>query len=389
MLADGAVVSLGDEGAGMTAFDMRIEAVLPADSDYTSWSGALDIDASDFDHVAASLHYTNRTKFTFNLNTANLPSPIRIYIPLEPEVMSSDSEGGSVASIGLDPEGYFEGLSKQSMKFHNALAELIDNSISANIDVDDYFDQSNPEQSFRVQITIDRYQDHIKAIVADSGRGIASEAFENTVLQQGNRSHANGILNEHGMGLKNALAVLTRNEGNEPFKILSKAPADPDLENSEYVRISGPFREGIPIEQDDEADEWGEGAGALEDLEKGTRFHFLTTHDMVRSSWRSAKRLGSIIPGIQEHLGVMYREFLTHSDSNHIHLYWEDHVRGDSGQVQIQPIWPEFKNGEDADGRSWYEEDEIEVDDENGTTFLVQYKRGIVDWQATRERYEK
>lgn len=302
--------------------------------------------------------------------------------------MSSGSGSGRVASIGLDPDGYFEGLSKQSMKFHNALAELIDNSISANIDVDDYFDQSNPDQSFRVQISIDRYQDHVKVIIADSGCGVTSTAFETTVLQQGDRDQANGILNEHGMGLKNALAVLTRNEGDSPFKILSKSPNDPELGESEYVRVSGPFSERMPIEHDNDADEWQEGAGALENLEKGTRVHLRTTHEIVRSSWRSARRLRSIIPGIQEHLGVMYREFLNHSDSNHIHLYWEDHVRSDSGQVQIKPVWPVFKDGEDADDRPWSEEDEIEVNDDDGNTYLVQYNRGIVDWEATREQYE-
>ena len=302
--------------------------------------------------------------------------------------MSSGSGENLVASIDLDPDGYFEGLSKQSMKFHNALAELIDNSISANINADDYFEDENPNQNFRVQITIERYQNQTDVIVADAGGGITTNGLANTILQQGDREEADGILNEHGMGLKNSLAVLTRNEGEEPFKIISKSPDDPQISGNEYVYVSGPFSEEMPIQHGDDPDVWKDGAGALETLEQGSRIHLTTTHEMVRSSWRSAQHLSSIVPGLREHLGTIYRKFLTHSDNNHIHLHWQDNIRGDSGQEQVKPVWPVFKDGSDANGRNWHEENQIEVDDRAGNTYLVEYNRGIVDWDATRERYE-
>lgn len=300
----------------------------------------------------------------------------------------AESEEERYASIELDPDGYFEGLSKQSMKFHNALAELIDNSISANINDEDYFDLDNPEQRFRIQISITRFQDRVEVIVADAGEGMSMEVLESNILQQGNREEAEGILNEHGMGLKNSLAVLTRNQGEEPFKILSACPTDSELDRGEYVRVRGPFSQDMRIEKDDNSEEWADGSGALEDLEQGTRVHLTTDHEMVRSSWRSATHLQSVVPGLREHLGVMYRKYFEHSDNNHIHLQWEDKVRNESGQEQIKPVWPVFKDGTDANDRDWYEEDRIEVNDEDGNTYLVQYNRGIVDWPATREKYE-
>lgn len=214
------------------------------------------------------------------------------------------------------------------------------------------------------------------------------EVLESNILQQGNREEAEGILNEHGMGLKNSLAVLTRNQGEEPFKILSACPTDSELDRGEYVRVRGPFSQDMRIEKDDNSEEWADGSGALEDLEQGTRVHLTTDHEMVRSSWRSATHLQSVVPGLREHLGVMYRKYFEHSDNNHIHLQWEDKVRNESGQEQIKPVWPVFKDGTDANDRDWYEEDRIEVNDEDGNTYLVQYNRGIVDWPATREKYE-
>lgn len=288
--------------------------------------------------------------------------------------------------IGLDVEGHFSGLSKQSMEFQDALAELIDNSISANVKSEDYFSEESPDESFRIQLTIDRYEDRVEIIVADSGEGMTPEMLRTKIWESGNTDEADGVLNEHGFGLKNALSVLTKNEGDPPFVILSRNEAyGPD----EFGRIEGPIRNGMELEIGDFRSEWNEGAETLENPDSGTRIHISTSNEILQSTYRRATNLSTISQALREHLGVMYRHFLRHTDRNHISIQWEDHVTGNAGEHSVEPIYPEFRTGEDEDGNPWYRSDEIVVEDENGTQYSVKYKRGIVDWDATREKYER
>ena len=285
----------------------------------------------------------------------------------------------------IDDEGYIEGLGKQDMQFHHALAEIIDNSISANIDDEDYFSKSGiPDQNFRVIVKIHEIDaETVDVIVADSGSGISLSGLENEVFNIGRRTSKDGILNNHGMGLKNALAVLRREEDSIQFKIVTRQRDDPNLEDSEYWKIEGQLQTEMDITRTDQ-DEWMEGAQALDELDSGTRVHFRTSRDMVNSSYRKANKFETLMDALREHLGVVYRHYIFHEE-NKLILNWEN-IEGESESRPVQAIWPVFKDGTDADGRDWYEEDEIKIKHED-QTYSVTYRRGIVDWEETRVEY--
>lgn len=290
-------------------------------------------------------------------------------------------------NVGIDVEGHFSGLSKQSMDFQDAVGELIDNSISANVKSDDYFSQDGPDEHFRIQVTIDRYDDHVDVIVADSGEGMPPEVLQEKIWESGNTDEADGVLNEHGFGLKNALSVLTKNEGEPPFVILSRT--DVDYGPDQFGRIEGPIRNDMKLELGDFRSEWNQGSGTLESPDTGTRIHLSTTNDILQSTYRRASNLSTLVQALREHFGVMYRHYLQHTDKNHISINWTDHVTDDSGEVAVVPVYPEFRTGEDEDGNPWYRTDEIVVENDSGEQYAVKYKRGIVDWDETRNKYEK
>jgi len=298
---------------------------------------------------------------------------------------SAQSSSDRQATMRIDDEGYIEGLGKQDMQFHHALAEIIDNSISAKIDDEDYFSKSSiPDQNFRVIVRINEIDaETVEVIVADSGSGISLSGLENEVFNIGRRTSKDGILNNHGMGLKNALAVLRREEDRNQFKIVTRQRDDPNLEDSEYWKIEGQLQTEMDITRTDQ-NEWMEGAQALDELDSGTRVHFRTSRDMVNSSYRKAEKFKTIMDALREHLGVIYRHYISREE-NKLILRWED-SEGDGESKAVEAIWPVFKDGTDADGRDWFEEDEINIKHED-QTYSVTYRRGIVDWEETRVEY--
>ncbi|MFB6200083.1 MAG: ATP-binding protein [Candidatus Nanohaloarchaea archaeon] len=296
----------------------------------------------------------------------------------------------------IDPDGFFDALSNQPMDFQDALAELIDNSISASIEGPDYFEEDqpediapeNPDQNFRIQITIIRDGDTVEVIVADSGEGMTFDLIDEHLLSSGDTSQSTGILNEHGFGLKNALSVLTGNNTDSGFKIISRVEENPD----KVTILDGPFPEATLKEKEYEESRelWNEGTETIADPRFGTRIRFETDWSLFQSAYPRAGSLDKICYGLREHLGVMYRHFLK-TESNQIVLNWSEKGTEEKGSKEVKPIFPEFREGEeeleDGTKRDYYEVDKLKVRDEDGQPHTVIYRRGIVDWDKTRESY--
>src|SRR3954470_13033142 len=105
----------------------------------------------------------------------------------------------------LDPDLYFKGLARQSLDFHAALGELVDNSFSAR-----RVGLGGVPQNILIEITVEQLANSNVCIqVADSGIGISLEDITSKVFNLGGQGATHGQLNEHGFGLKNALALLT------------------------------------------------------------------------------------------------------------------------------------------------------------------------------------
>src|SRR5260370_34996884 len=110
-------------------------------------------------------------------------------------------------------EGIFRGLAMQNMLFHQCVGELIDNAIAA----------KREDQKFRVDIifnVVAGQPDAVDFYVADNGKGLSLDLL-GKALQLGESATTTSRLNEHGFGLKNALATLSG--GNGPWKMWTKA----------------------------------------------------------------------------------------------------------------------------------------------------------------------
>lgn len=132
-------------------------------------------------------------------------------------------------------EGIFEGLAKQNLKFHQCIAELVDNAIAA----------SFGRENFTIEIAMERKDGDESVVnlwIADNCGGMTLDLFK-AALQPGKPATTKSRLNEHGFGMKNSLATLSDNNG------YWKVWTTPD-EGSSIFSTEGPFEQTMEIEKD-------------------------------------------------------------------------------------------------------------------------------------------
>jgi sensor histidine kinase regulating citrate/malate metabolism len=135
----------------------------------------------------------------------------------------------------LATEGMFKGLAKQNMLFHQCIGELVDNAISATKD----------GEQFRINIVFHKEQeDFIQVFISDNGKGMPLRIFEKAI-QIGESATTDNRLNEHGYGLKNALATLS--SASNFWKMWTT-----DFESGRIMSVQSPFRSEMEIDDDDE-----------------------------------------------------------------------------------------------------------------------------------------
>ena len=107
-----------------------------------------------------------------------------------------------IRNIDNAPNGkeFFAGISGNFKDFGQTLCELIDNPISN-------FHAHGIRG--RVEIVLEEQGDHVDVMVRDNGTGIENMDAALTIAA---RSCAESTLNEHGMGLKHALASINAGE---------------------------------------------------------------------------------------------------------------------------------------------------------------------------------
>lgn len=288
----------------------------------------------------------------------------------------------------IDQDEFFKELGLQGIKFHQALGEIIDNAISASITDPDYFDQDNPDESFYIHLSMTHRNDGmVEIVIADDGKGMDPEDVENHLFRPGHKSNTSGdgILNEHGMGLKHSLSTLTNSDAGGSFELVTKTD---DMNNGEYVFAEGPLSD-LSGDVGDYSDRWADGAGRLKHEPSGTRVRLTVPYSLVNDSYPRASYFKSVIPGLHEHLGVMYHRFLEHTSQNRIELSWEDKPEEESDEIEISPIYPQFREDQDDEGRDWKEVDSISFTDNSGNEYEVEYERGVIDWEKTTDEYNR
>ena len=269
----------------------------------------------------------------------------------------------------IDEERYWEGLGRQEMDFHQVLSELIDNSVSAS-----GFDADGDLLPFTIEITIQRIGNRIKVKIADQGIGMSLNDLEIHVLSPGGKGSTTGPLNEHGFGLKNALCMLSL--GNKrPFRIQTRDKKAVD--QNHYYFVECPFSSAMSIKLDNESN-WNTNlAHAM--AETGTRIYAETSYEYFNTLYRRGKYFEDpLITRLGEHLGVMYRGYLTNT-SNKMWLRWQDLGDDEENPCTSEPWHEQRINPIDIPyDTNGYTEREIPVTC-FGVTAQAIYKAGALD----------
>jgi hypothetical protein len=190
-------------------------------------------------------------------------------------------------------EGVFRGLAKQNMLFHQCLCELIDNAIAAKLD----------NLKFRIDVIFLKNELDsmlVDVYIVDKGKGMSLDHLKRA-LQLGESATTDNRLNEHGFGLKNALATLSG--GNGFWKVWTK-PTDDD----HIFSVEGPFRPEMFVRSDE-----GFPAHDFLPTDISTLIKVpvkLSFVQSVQGRGAPTKDLSNLRDWLIEHLGVLYRGYL-------------------------------------------------------------------------------
>ena len=155
-----------------------------------------------------------------------------------------------IRNIDNAPNGkeFFAGISGNFKNFGQTLCELIDNPISN-------FRAHGIRG--RVEIVLEEQGDYVEVSVRDNGTGIENMDAALTIAA---RSCAESTLNEHGMGLKHALASI--NAGEDQHWSIQTRTAE-DVANDRYQRAEGPYDIHMPVSMIPGSGEVAGGTGTV------------------------------------------------------------------------------------------------------------------------------
>ena len=195
--------------------------------------------------------------------------------------------------------GVFQGLAKQNLYFHQCVGELVDNSIAA----------SDAQKKFRIEIIFIKNEDGANKTdlyIVDDSSGMNLSALSDA-LQLGKSPSSENRLNEHGFGLKNALATLSNRNGF--WKIWTR-----DNNLAKTYSVSGPFDTEMEIFEEDfpNSDFLPSDIGTL--IKVPVKLSFVQT---VQGRGAPTKDLENLRQWLIEHIGVHYRGYLEQDNDSH------------------------------------------------------------------------
>lgn len=179
------------------------------------------------------------------------------------------------------------------------LNEFIDNA-SSNFKASYYLEKPRTLNKIFVRI-IEKKKGLYKVEVEDTGTGITNLEV---ALSIGDKSAGQTTLNEHGFGMKNALAAA--NPENDKWSI--KTRTFDDVKNDEYTEIQAPYEFNQQIIKVTGSTDW-EGVH-----QTGTIVTFYITDDLLRTIAKGLKgnykNLDSLVEVLAEDLGYTYRTYI-------------------------------------------------------------------------------
>lgn len=247
--------------------------------------------------------------------------------------------------------GIFRGLSKQNILFHQCIGELVDNAIAAKIE----------DKKFRIDIIFIKNEgenDIVDVYIADNCKGMSLELFKKG-LQLGESATIENRLNEHGFGMKNALATMSGENG--PWNIWTKT-----LDEDTVYSAKGPFTTEMYIRDDVPFPEEDFLPTDISTLVKvKVKLTFIQT---VQGRGAPSKELSNLREWLIEHLGVLYRGYLEQDPKTFEHNgVLVVSIGNDSLQVPPIPVPLGNMNTDYID---------VEL---GGNVYRLEYKHGTLD----------
>ena len=194
-------------------------------------------------------------------------------------------------------EGLFRGLAKQNMLFHQCICELVDNAIAA----------TPRGEQFAVKVIFDMQRKDPNLVdvwVVDNASGMGLDRL-GKALQLGESATTINRLNEHGFGLKNALATLSR--GCEVWTLWTV-----EKNSDEVCLVTGPFNHRMTIKSGMEFP-----VKQFLPREKSTIIKVPVTVKFIRTVQGRGAPTNDLVKlrdWLIEHLGVHYRGYLDLDD---------------------------------------------------------------------------
>lgn len=265
---------------------------------------------------------------------------------------------------------FWAGWARQSIDFHNALGELIDNALSAPLPKV----AGEGNQAAVIELVVREEQDgDITVIVADAGTGVSWDALvgEENIFNIGYRPTKPGVMNEHGFGLKNALALMT--SGFQKSFFFMTIPVG----SGKLIKVDGPISEFMDADEVESA-AWQEDLSILKSVNSGTKITIGVKREYFRSIYSRPTNFESLIERLGEHLGVMYSNFI--AAGSELYVRYKSKDAPDYSQRKVPAIPAPFLQNEEAKKI----ENEIQVE-LNGKIHKVRYIRGILDPKVRRE----
>lgn len=230
-------------------------------------------------------------------------------------------------------EAFWTGFAKQTIDFQHAIGELVDNALSNPIQKT----VGRGHQTTTVEIVLTESQDDkIEVIVADAGTGVKLDALtgEDNIFNLGYRPSEPGTMNEHGFGLKNALALMTSGF-QENFVFFTKALN----ENEALYKVSGPISEEMTAEPVN-LSEWGEKLELVKDAGSGVKVEARVKREYFNTIYTRGKRFETLVERLGEHFGVMYCHYLR--EGHEIYIRYKSKEAQGYNEQKIQAIDPPF-----------------------------------------------
>ncbi|MDB8576035.1 ATP-binding protein [Turicibacter sanguinis] len=189
-------------------------------------------------------------------------------------------------------EGLFRGLAKQNLLFHQCIGELVDNAIAA----------TSEGKKFDISIIFISGQDqeYVDLYICDKGRGMSLDILKKA-LQLGQSATNHSRLNEHGFGLKNALATLS--DGNGLWELWTKA----EDSKTTPLKVCGPFKPEMILDYEEFPNHDFLPTEISTLIKVKVKKRFINTS---QGRGGRATELNTLRTILIEHLGVMYRGYL-------------------------------------------------------------------------------